>query len=108
FVADLFRRPDAAVIAERLAHQGELRLVIAADRNARGMDLGVTGIRHGRAALVGAPDGRAVRTLRVRRKIEDIAVTAGAEDHGVRQVRFHFAGDKIANHDAAGFAVDYD
>ena len=38
-VALLLRHPDAAVVAQALAHQRELRLVVAADRNAGRVDL---------------------------------------------------------------------
>src|SRR2546426_11042428 len=43
-VAFLQRHPDAAVIAQRFAHQRELGLVIAGDRNTGGMNLRVAGI----------------------------------------------------------------
>ena len=59
-VALLLGHPDAAVVAQRLAHQGELRLVVARDRDARRMDLREAGVGEQRAALVGAPDGGGV------------------------------------------------
>src|SRR5256886_16109661 len=81
------RHPDAAVVPQGLAHQRELRLVMARHGNAGGVDLGETGVREGGAALVGAPDRGHVATLRVGREIEDIAVTAGREHHRVAHVR---------------------
>ena len=82
-----FRNPDAAVIAQRFRHQGELGLMIAADRNAGGMDLRVAGIGEERAFFVGAIGGGDVATARVGRKIKNIAVAAGREDDRVGRVR---------------------
>ena len=101
----LLRHPDAAVVAQRLGHQRQLGLVIAADRDARRMNLRVAGIGEARAALVGAPDGGGVRAARVGREIEHVAVTARREHDGVRVVPRDFAGLKIANDDALGVAV---
>src|SRR5690606_17091046 len=64
-VARGLRHPAAAVVAERLAHERELRLVIAAHRDARRVDLREAGVRERRALAVRAPDGRRVRALRV-------------------------------------------
>ena len=54
------RHPDAAVVAKRLAHQRQLRLVIAADRNAGRVNLRKTRIGEQRAFAMGAPDGGGV------------------------------------------------
>src|SRR6185436_5329443 len=43
-VTGLLWNPDAAVVAQRLAHERELRLVVARHRNARGVDLRVAGV----------------------------------------------------------------
>src|SRR5215813_538673 len=48
----LLRHPDPAVVAERLAHQRELRLEVVARGDARGVNLRVAGVGHVRAALV--------------------------------------------------------
>ena len=56
-IAFLFRNPDASVIPERLGHKGELGLVIAGNRDAGGVNLGVAGICKGGSTLVGAPCG---------------------------------------------------
>ena len=90
------------------AHQGELGLVVARDRNAGRVDLREAGIGEERAALVRAPDGGGVAALGVGREIEDVAVAAGAEHHGVGDVRFDLAGDQVARDDAARLAVDDD
>ena len=86
-VAFLQRHPDAAVIAQRFAHQRELRLIIAGDRDAGGMDLREAGIGEERAAFVCAPDGGGVGALGVGGKIKDVAVAAGAEHDGIGQMR---------------------
>ena len=107
-VARLLRDPDAPVVAQRLAHQGELALVLAVDGDAGGVDLGVAGVGEGRALLVGPPDRRGVAALGVGGEVEDVAVAAGGEDHRVGEVGLELAGDHVAGHDAAGPAVDQD
>ncbi len=82
-VALLLRHPDAAVVAQRFAHQRQLRLIIARHRNAGGMNLREAGIGEQRAALVRAPDGGGVGTFGVGRKIVDVAVAAGCQNHRV-------------------------
>ena len=107
-VALLLRHPDAAVVAQRFAHQRELGLIVAGDGDAGGVDLGEAGIGEQRAALVGAPDGGGVGALGVGREIEDVAVAAGGEDDGVGDVGLDLAGDQVARDDAARLAVDDD
>ena len=84
-VALLLRHPDPAVVAQRLAHQGELGLVVARHRDAGRVDLREAGVGEGRAALVGAVGGGDVAALGVGREVEDVAVAAGAEHHGVAE-----------------------
>ena len=69
-VALLLRDPDPPVVAQRLAHQRQLRLVLARHRDAGGMDLREARVAEGRPPLVGAPDidrfeepGRALQRL---------------------------------------------
>ena len=69
--------PDTAVVPQRLAHQGELGLIAAADRDAGRMDLRVARVRKGGAALVSAPDRGRVRAARVGREKEDVGIAAG-------------------------------
>ena len=107
-VAGFFRHPDAAVIAQRFAHQREFGLIIAGNRDAGRMNLRETGIGEGRAALIGAPDGGGVGAFGVGRKIEDVAVAAGSKHHGVGRIGLDLAGNQVAGDDAAGFAVDHD
>src|SRR5690606_12358025 len=95
------RHPDAAVVAQRLGHERELRLVVAGDRDAGGVDLRVAGVGEVGAALVGAPDGGGVAALGVRGQVEHVAVAAGGEDHGVGEVPLDLAGHHVADDDAA-------
>ena len=101
-----FRCPDAAVVAERLGHQGELGLVIATDGDAGRVDLGVAGIGEKRPAAGGAPGGSHVAAHRVGGEEKDVAVAAGGEDDGVRRVGGDGAGVQVADDDALGVAVD--
>ncbi len=96
-----FRHPHPAVVAQRFAHQRELRLVLAAHRDAGRVDLRVTRIGERRAALVRAPDRRDVRSLGVGREEEDVAVSARAKNDRVGEVRLDRAGDHVACDDAA-------
>ena len=106
-VARLHRHPDAPVVAQRFAHQRQFRLVIARHRNAGRMNLREARIGKQRAAFVRAPDGRAVRSLGVGRKVINVSVAARSEHHGVAHVRFDSPGYQIARHDAARAAVDH-
>src|SRR5581483_12227107 len=69
FFSLVLRHPDAAVVAQRFAHQSELRLVLSGNRDTGRMNLRVTGISEQRAAFVSSPDRGSVRSLRIRRKI---------------------------------------
>ena len=89
-VALLLGHPDAAVVAERLGHEGELGLVVAGDGDAGGMDLGEAGVGEERAALVRTPDGGGVAALGVGGEIVDVAVAAGGEDDRVGDVDARF------------------
>ena len=102
------RHPDPPVVAQRLAHQRELGLVITGDRDAGGVDLREAGIGEGRALLVGAPDRRPVAALGVGREIKDVAVPARRQAHGVREVRLDLARDHVPHDDAASPAVHDD
>src|SRR6185437_7480919 len=76
-VALRLRHPDAAVVAQRLAHQRQLGLVVAGARDAGGVDLGEAGVGEVRAAPVRPPDGGRVGVHGIRRQVEDVAVAAG-------------------------------
>ena len=102
------RHPDAAVVAERLGHESQFRLVVAADWDAGRVDLGVARVGEKRAFLVGAIGGGDVAAAGVGREIENVAVTAGREDHRIGRMPDDFAGDEVARDDALGVAVDHD
>ena len=106
-VALLLRDPDAAVVAQRLRHQRQLRLVIAGYRNTCGVNLRETGVGEIRAAAMGAPDGGRIAGFRVGGEVKNVAVAAGREHHRVARVRADRAGPQVARHDAAGLAVDH-
>ena len=104
-VAALLGHPDPAVVAQALAHQGELGLVVAVHRDAGGMNLGVARVGKPRALLI-SPVGRGdVAAHAVGGEIKDIGVAAGGQDHGVGRVPFDLPGDQVAHHDAPGLAV---
>ena len=107
-VLGLLRHPDATVVAQRLRHQRQLRLVVAGDRDAGGVDLRVAGVGHVGALAVRTPRGGDVGAHRVGREVEDVAVAAGGEHDDVGEVGLDLAGDQVAGDDAAGLAVDDD
>src|SRR4051794_26772196 len=80
--------------------------MLAAHRDARGMNLGEAGVRECGAAFVRTPDRRDVRALRVCREIKDVAVAAGAQDHDVREMRLDLARDHVARYDAPRTPID--
>ena len=107
-IALLLRHPDAAVIAQRLRHERQLRLMVAAHRDARRMNLREARIGEQRAALVRAPRRRHVRVHRVGRQVIDGAVAAGAKQHRLPFVALELARDEVARHDAARLSVGHD
>ncbi len=92
--------PDAAVVAQGLAHECELGLVIASDRDAGRMDLRETGVGKARAPFVSAPDGSGVRAARVGGEIEHVAVSPRGQHHGIGVVPGDLAGAQVAHNDA--------
>ena len=107
FVADFLGHPDAPVVAERLAHQGQFRLMFARHRNTGWVNLGETRIGEQCAAFMGAVGCRHVAALGVGRKIKYIAITARAQHHCVARVGFDFARDHIAGDNAPRFAINH-
>ena len=100
--------PDAAVVAQALAHQGELGLVLARHRDAGGVDLHEARVGEQRAALVGAPGGGDVAGHGVGGQVVGVAVAAGGQEHRVRGVRLQAAVEQVAGDDAARGAVHDD
>ena len=70
------------------------------------VDLRHTGVGEVGALLVALPCGRTVRGHGVRRKEEDVGVTARGDHYGVGSVTLDGAGDEVADDDAACTAVD--
>ncbi len=101
----LLRHPDPAVVAERLGHERQLRLVVARLRDARRVDLRVAGVGEVGALLVRLPVRRDAAALRVRREVEHVDVAAGAEQHRVADVGADLAGHEVADRDPLGLAV---
>ena len=106
-VALLFRHPHAPVVAQALAHQGELGLMLARHRDAGGMNLHEAGVGEQGASLVGAPGGGDVAHLGVGGQVVEVAVAAGGQYHRVGGVRVQPPGHQVAGHDAARDAVDH-
>ena len=102
------RHPDAAVVAQALAHQGQLGLVLARHRDAGGVDLHEARVGEQRAALVGAEGGGDVAGLGVGGQVIGIAIAAGGQQHRVRGVRLQAAVEQVAGDDAARGAVHED
>ncbi len=102
------RHPDPAVVAQRLAHQRQLRLVVAGARDAGRVDLREAGVGEVRAAPVRPPDRGRVGVHGVGREVEDVAVAAAGQDDGVGVVGVDLPGDQVPGDDAAGPAVHDD
>ena len=102
------RNPDAAVVTERFAHEGQLRLVFAVDGNTGRVDLGEGEVRQVGALLECLDGGGAVAAHGVGREEERASVAAGCENHGVGGVAFQFAGHEVAHDDTAATAVNDD
>ena len=81
--------------------------MVAGDRDAGGVDLGVAGVGERRALLVGAPDGGGVAALGVGGQVEDVAVAAGGQHHRVGHEGLHLAGDHVPGDDALGHSVHH-
>ena len=96
-VLRLLRRPDAAVVAEGLRHEDRLGLPLRVDRQAGRVELDERGAGHVGAVLVSTHDRGCVRILRQRRHVVDVAVTTGAQDHGMTRVGREFAGDEVTH-----------
>ena len=101
-----FRCPDAAVVAERFGHEGELRLVIAGDGDAGRVDLGEARVGHQCATAGGAPCRHDITAHGVGGEEEDIAVAAGCQNNRIRRVAGDRAGIQIADNDALRVAID--
>src|SRR5882724_446183 len=102
----LLGHPDAPIITQRLAHQGQLGLMLSGHRNTGRVDLRETGIGKSGPAFVGAPDGCDVTPLGVGRQIKGIAIATSSEHHGIGSMGSNLPCHQIARHYAARLAVD--
>ena len=100
--------PDAAVVAERLGHEGELGLDVSVDGDAGGVDLAVAGVGEIGALAVSLHGGGAVGPHGVGGEEICVAITAGADDHGMGEISLDGARDEVADNDAARAAIDDD
>ncbi len=94
------RHPDAAVVSQRLGHQGELGLELVRGRDAGRVDLGEARVGECGSLAVGPPDGGHVGSLGICGQEEDVGVAAGGEHDGVSGVPPDGAGDEVPGHDA--------
>ena len=97
--------PDATVVAEAFAHERQLGLELAVDRDAGRVNLHVARVGETGAALVGAPGGGDVGGHGVGGQEVHVAVAAGGQNHRMGGVFLDLAGDEVAADDALGHAV---
>ena len=97
--------PDAPVVAQRLRHEGQLRLELVAGRDARGVDLRVARVGERRPPPVRPPRRGDVAVHGVGGQVVHVAVAAGGQHHGVAAVGPHLAGEQVPDHDPARLAV---
>ncbi len=102
----LLGHPDAAVVTQRLAHEGELRLVFAVYGDTGGVDLSEREVGKISTLLESLHCSRAVAAHGVGGEEEGTAITAGGEHHGVGGVTLYLTCDEVAHDDTAGTAVD--
>jgi hypothetical protein len=72
------------------------------------VDLRETGVAEEGAAFIRPPTGGDVGPLGIRRKIKNVAVSAGGENHRVGHMDVDVPGCQIAGHNATRTAVDND
>src|SRR5438105_11964096 len=101
-----FGDPDAAIVAERLRHQRELRLMLAGDWDAGRVNLGETGIAEEGATFICAIGGGDIAATRISRKKKDVAITAGCENNGIAGNRANRARAEVPRNNPFGVAVD--
>ena len=101
-VLDVLGHPDAAVVAERLGHEGELGLLVAVHGDAGGVDLHVGGVGEVGALAVAGHGGADVAGHGVGGQEVGVAVAAGGDDDGVGGEALHLARHQVLGDDAAG------
>ena len=104
-VAGRLGHPHPAVVAQALAHQGQLALEGSMDRDAGGVDLGKTGVGEKSTFLIGAVRRGHVGGHGVGGEEKNVAVSAGAQYNGVGGMALDLARNQVADHDTLGMAA---
>ena len=105
-ILQLLGHPDTAVVTQGLAHQGELALLVAVDRDTGRVDLREARVAEEGALAVALHRGGAVAVHGVGGEEIGIAVAARRDHDGVGAEALQLAGDEVAGDDALGLAVD--
>ena len=105
-VVDALRHPDAAVVAQRLAHEGELRLLVAVAWYAGGVYLHIGGVSKVGALAVASHGGAHVASHSVGREEIGVAIATGGDNHSMGGKALELAGDEVPGDDAACATVD--
>src|SRR3546814_17631374 len=92
----LLRHPDPTVVAQRLRHQGQLRLVLAGDGDAGRVDLRVAGVGHVGALAVRTPRSADVGAHRVGGEEVDVAIAAGGQEDSASEGGHDLTGAQVA------------
>ena len=103
----LRRNPNATIVAQRLRHQCQFRLMLTRNRNACWMNLCEARVGHMSAFFMRLPSCRHIRSHCIRAQEEHIAITAGSQYNRVRCVTFQFSRNQIPSDDSTTFAIDH-
>ena len=98
--------PDTSIVAQRLGHERQLRLMFATDRDAGGMNLGEGGIGKERAPFVSAVGGGHIAAAGVGRKVKNVSISAGCEDHSIARVLVDLSRAQAAGDNSLGISID--
>ena len=106
-VFNVLRNPDAAVVTQRFRHKGELRLLVAVNRNTSWVNLHVSRVCKVSALAIASHSSRAVASHCVGAEEVGVAVTAGGDNHSVSSKAFEFAGNQVLGNDTASATVNH-
>ena len=107
-VIPLNRQPHPAVVAQALAHQGELALEGVATGDAGGMDLGKAGIGKQRPLAMGRPNRTGIGFEGVGGEVVDVRIAAARQQHRMGRMGFEGTGEQVAADDAPGHPIHRD
>ena len=105
-IFELFGHPNTTIVAERLAHKSQFRLVIAMLGNAGGVDLCHTRIGKVCALFVALPSCGAVRGHRIGGEEVGIAISSGGYYHGMSSIALNGTRGEIASNDPSCTTFD--